>query len=207
MVVFQPLKHYHVKAVDIVVREGCTNITKLEFLGFIQEVRRQAFKTETILSAFKKTGIHPFNPQVILDRISKRAVTPELAPYAGSSPFGTPLTIRKLNRVANRLKDAAEASLELGEPLSEEAVEGIYRFTRGALVQGTELLQTRQDLCRTELATAARKARRVEKNRHLQTGGRLTVADGRNMVKKIEENELQKAQAIIEAHLERQRKG
>ena len=50
VVVFQPLKHYHAKALDIVVREGCTNITKLEFLDFIQEVRRQAFKTETILS-------------------------------------------------------------------------------------------------------------------------------------------------------------
>ena len=90
VVVFQPLKHYHAKAVDIVVREGCTNITKLEFLSFIQEVRRQAFKTETILSAFKKTGIQPFNPRVVLDRIAERAVTPEPAPYAGSSPFGTP---------------------------------------------------------------------------------------------------------------------
>ena len=35
VVVFQPLKYYHVMAVDIAVRDGCTNITKLEFLSFI----------------------------------------------------------------------------------------------------------------------------------------------------------------------------
>ena len=129
------MKHYHVMAVDIVVRDGYTNITKLEFLSFIQDVRRQAFKADTILSAFKKTGIHPFNPQVILDRIAERVVTPEpTRPYSGSSPFGTPLTIRKLNRVARRLKDAVDTSLELGEPLDREVVVGLYRFARGALI-------------------------------------------------------------------------
>jgi len=117
------------------------NITKLEFLSFIQEVYCKAFKTKTILSAFKKTGIHPFNPRVILDRISERAVTPEPAQFDfNSSPFSTPLTIRKLNRVANRLKSAADISLDSEEPLEEEEVDGLYRFIRGALIQGTKLL-------------------------------------------------------------------
>ena len=33
--VFQPLKHYHGKALDLMVRDGVTNITKLEFLSLI----------------------------------------------------------------------------------------------------------------------------------------------------------------------------
>ena len=56
-VVFQPLKHYHAKALNIMVRDGLVNITKLEFLSCIEDVRRQAFKESTILSAFQKTGI------------------------------------------------------------------------------------------------------------------------------------------------------
>ncbi|KAM4066053.1 DDE superfamily endonuclease [Hirsutella rhossiliensis] len=31
VVVFQPLKHYHAKALDVMVRDGLVNITKLEF--------------------------------------------------------------------------------------------------------------------------------------------------------------------------------
>ena len=62
VVVFQPLKHYHAKALDVVVRDGCLQITKSEFLATIELVRRQALKKSTILSAFKRTGIVPWNP-------------------------------------------------------------------------------------------------------------------------------------------------
>lgn len=62
VVVFQPYKHYHAKALDLLIRDGITNITKLEFLGMIQGVRIKAFKDTTIHSAFRKTGIWPFNP-------------------------------------------------------------------------------------------------------------------------------------------------
>ena len=48
VVVFQPLKHYHAQALDFLVRDGITQITKLEFLGFIQQIRKQAFKKPTI---------------------------------------------------------------------------------------------------------------------------------------------------------------
>ncbi|KAF5139507.1 hypothetical protein E5D57_003303 [Metarhizium anisopliae] len=69
VVVFQPLKHYHAKALDVLVRDGCLHITKSEFLATIESVRRQAFKVPTIQSAFRKTGIVPWNPQPILDQI------------------------------------------------------------------------------------------------------------------------------------------
>ena len=57
VVVFQHLKHYHAKELDIMVRDGLTKVTKLEFLSCIGRVRLQAFKQSTILSAFRKTGI------------------------------------------------------------------------------------------------------------------------------------------------------
>ncbi|KAM4058213.1 DDE superfamily endonuclease [Hirsutella rhossiliensis] len=37
VVVFQPLKHYHAKALEVMVRDGLVNITKLEFLSCIQQ--------------------------------------------------------------------------------------------------------------------------------------------------------------------------
>ena len=70
VVVFQPYENYHAKVLNIMVRDGVINITKLEFLGCIQQVRKQAFKRETILSAFRKTGISPLNPQVVLEIVA-----------------------------------------------------------------------------------------------------------------------------------------
>ncbi|KAJ6437104.1 FAD linked oxidase domain-containingprotein [Purpureocillium lavendulum] len=52
VVVFQPLKHYHAKALDLMARDGLINITKIEFLSCIQDVRKEAFKESTIRSAF-----------------------------------------------------------------------------------------------------------------------------------------------------------
>ena len=71
--VFQPLKHYHGKALDLMVRDGVTNITKLEFLSLFQQIRKQAFKRSTIHSAFKKTGIYPLNPQLVIEVLAARA--------------------------------------------------------------------------------------------------------------------------------------
>lgn len=55
--VFQPYKHYHGKALERLVRDGIVGITKLHFVGLIEDVRDNALKTSTILSAFQKTGI------------------------------------------------------------------------------------------------------------------------------------------------------
>lgn len=157
----------------------------------IRDVRKQAFKPSTIISSFSKTGIVPFNPLKVLNRIAARRRspspprTPEHQSGVLSSPFGTPLTYRKVDSVAHNLKKSAEKLIEVHEELSEELeliVEGIDRFTRGALVQAAELIQTRDDLSRTRLADQVRRARRAGKNRQLQSGGVLTMAQGRHIV-------------------------
>ena len=62
VVVFQPLKYYHTKELDLLARDGLTDFTKLDFLSIIKDVRRKAIKKETIINSFKKTGIYPFDP-------------------------------------------------------------------------------------------------------------------------------------------------
>jgi hypothetical protein len=77
------LKYYYIKALNIIIRDSYIAITKLEFLGIIKGIRKEAFKASILIGAFKKTGIIPFNPQVVLCRIEERAtnisdrVTPE----------------------------------------------------------------------------------------------------------------------------------
>lgn len=137
VVVFQPLKHYHAKALDVIVRDGCLQITKSEFLATIELVRRQALEKSTILPAFKKTGIVPWNPQTVLDLLRRlhpvpetEITTPPPNNQVSSSPFNTPYTLRQLNKVATKIDDLQEALGELQPALKSE----MDRFIRGALV-------------------------------------------------------------------------
>ncbi|KAM4061702.1 Tc5 transposase DNA-binding domain-containing protein [Hirsutella rhossiliensis] len=184
--VFQPLKHYHAKAVDLVVRDGCTDITKLEFLDFIQDVRKQAFRQLTIISAFRKTGIVPFNQEVVLAVMKARKArtpTPELDPALLSSPFGTPVTLRQMHKAATQLEDQFT--------IAEECNDGSILLEEDFLVS--------KDLSRTQQAEKTRRLRRAMKNIPLQSGGVLTVAQGRQMAARKAEAEFQKAQRKVDA--------
>jgi hypothetical protein len=198
VVVFQPLKHYHAEALDIIVRDGCANITKIEFLSVIQEVRRKAFKEETILSAFRKSGLVPYNPLVVLRRIQERqerALTPPPPPATElhSSPFSTPVTLRQLNKLASSLQTQVKH-----EDVNPELKRTLDRFVRGALTQGTELLHTMRDLKRTKVAEEITRQRRSQKNQQLKSGGVLTVEHARKIVRQKEDDALGKARKLVE---------
>jgi hypothetical protein len=200
VVVFQPLKHYHAKALDLMVRDGLVNITKVEFLSCIEDVRRKAFKNSTILSAFKKTGIWPFNPQLVLSVLESRQAQytpppPDRPEEPYSSPFRTPLTLRQINKVANKLGNVLEEDNNLDPDFAHD----LDRFIKGSLIAATELVQTKRDLGRTKYAERVQKQRRALKNTPLQSGGVLTVAEGRAMVIQKEEDMLAKAQKLVEA--------
>ncbi|KJZ68702.1 hypothetical protein HIM_11903 [Hirsutella minnesotensis 3608] len=198
VVVFQPLKHYHAKALDLMVRDGLTNITKIEFLSCIQDVRKKAFKESTIRSAFKKIGIWPFYPQPVLDCVRSRMAasktpTPPPPPGPESSPFNTPLTVRQVHKVAW----AIEKGLEDVGNVSPELAHDMSRFIKGSLSNVAELLQTKRDLGRTRYAEKIANRRRAMKNKVLQSGGVLTVQEGRAMVRRREQDELDKAREMI----------
>ena len=195
VVVFQPLKHYHAKALEAMIRDGVTNISKVEFLSLIEGVRIQAFKKRTILSAFAKTGIHPLEPSRVIEQVqareAERTPTPPPANYASSSPFNTPVTLRQMNKVADNLRDA-QFELSPGKGCD------LNRFIRGSLITATELIQVKWDFGRTKMASQITARRRAVKNTPLQTGGVLTVAEGRGMIQKKKENEEAKARVILE---------
>lgn len=174
---------------------------KIEFLSIIERVCKQAFKHSSILLAFKKTGISPFNPQVVLKDVEKRNAkrTPSPPPNNQdgplSSPFQTPLTLQQINQVAYSL----ECVLEDDDTLDPDFAYNLSQFIHGSLVAATELVQTKRDLRRTRLAEATARARRNMQNTPLQSGGVLTVAEGRAMVAQKKEDDLVKARKIVKA--------
>jgi DDE superfamily endonuclease len=71
VVLFQPFKHYHGKAVDYASRTGCGDFNKLEFLAAISSIRQQTFKKHSILSSFRQCGLVPFRPNIVLAKVQE----------------------------------------------------------------------------------------------------------------------------------------
>jgi len=102
VVVFQLYKHYHAEALDATTRTGCCEFNKVEFFSSLESIRSQTFKTSTIRSAFRKMGLIPFNPSMVLDNLPSIQLNHEYfeasktpSPPPESSP-STPKTIRSL---------------------------------------------------------------------------------------------------------------
>jgi len=70
--VFQPYKHHHGEAIDRSVRRGISKFDRLDFLHAFQDFRNQTFKRSTIRHAWRKCGIVPFNPAVVLEPLKER---------------------------------------------------------------------------------------------------------------------------------------
>jgi hypothetical protein len=194
---FQPLKHYPAKALGIMVRDGLVHIGKLAFLSCTGNVRDQAFKDSTIRSALKKTGIRPFNLQPVFEILAARqpkSTPPPPFTVLQSSSFSTPVTLRQMNNVADKVPKVIKEDEDLDPDLRYE----MSRFIRGSLFLATELIQTKRDLGRTKMAEHLAQQRKALKNTPLHSGGVLTVGQGRGMVRQREEDQLAKARKIIE---------
>lgn len=133
---FEPMKHF---------RGRMTKITKVDFLEVIEDIRKEDLKEDILKAAFTKTGIRPLNPEVVLAEVRRKIEprTPPQSPRAAaeepySSPFGTPTTPGKLERVAERILEACEELV--GNPDSKQGYKRAFeRFARGAMIQATEL--------------------------------------------------------------------
>lgn len=210
LVVFQPLKHYHRDAVEVMVRDGLAgSITKMDFFHLIEDIRKKAFKPSTIQHAFKVAGIHPFRPEPIIQELMERIpeTTPppeerntENDPVALSSPFEIPRTHRQIYKVGRsieeRLRDFEDRHGDL-EGFADLA-EDMRAYIRGGEANTAEMIQVKKDLGRTQYAEKLQKARKEQRRQYLQRGGSLMVEEAREMIQKREEDEVAKARRVVE---------
>lgn len=115
MLVFQPLKHWHSEAVNEAVQNGDETFSKVEFLNAFNNFRGKAFKESTIRSAWKKTGLIPYNPALVIDKVREG-----LAPIRDITP--PPPDWIPLDKTPTRVKDMRESMFNqlANAPMPEE---------------------------------------------------------------------------------------
>ena len=64
--VFQPYKAAHGNAIEKAVRTGDPKFNRLTFLAALEEIRTFVFIKGTIRNAWRRCGINPFNPEIVL---------------------------------------------------------------------------------------------------------------------------------------------
>ena len=184
--IFQPAKHYHSEAVNEAVCTGDKSFSKVEFLATFNTFRARAFKSTTILSAWRQTGLIPYNPEIVLEVVRNslpppRQTTPEASAFMPLSE--TPRTIRQIAQTG--------VELMLHPDIPEDLRSSLQKFTCGSVSVARCGLLMEQRLEATVSAENARRSRKMEANKVLQKGGVLYSANARHMNR--ERLELEKA--------------
>ena len=201
---FQQFKHFHSVAIDAATRTGCTDFTKLEFLHALTSIRAETFKQQTILSGFRDTGIFPWNPEVVLNKLLEHRA-PLQSRWHSPPPqlqgaSGIPHTPRALKRQADALEE------ELAPLLNTPYRQKLHLFSLGAQVQSLDGKQAQQELQIIQREKKERLERRNRSRRAVQLGGTLTVKDGRRIIEKQVEDKEKAAKEVLKRWDERQQK-
>lgn len=66
---FGYLQHYYGKAVDTHLRETCTSLNNCTFWSFFVDSGKETYTKSAIQTAFRTTGIFPFDPNKVLTKL------------------------------------------------------------------------------------------------------------------------------------------
>lgn len=167
VVIFQPYKHYHKETVDQATRTGCGDFNKTEFIASLEDIRLKTFKPKTIRSSFRKTGLVPYNPKIVLEKLREYnplPSTPATPTRSAREDPKTPYTVRSMVRSVKRLRELS---------LSPSAKQLLEVFCKGSVVTALTGAQTEKELARTKTAEKGRQARNGNR-RFIQPGGFYT---------------------------------
>ena len=102
--IFSPLATTYSSQIDALMQSsfGFSHITKRSFWPLFKSTWESALTVSNIQSAFAATGIHPFDPQRVLQHI--RTKTPSPPPTTNQSSQKTPGSVRGVRRAIKALK-------------------------------------------------------------------------------------------------------
>ena len=198
---FQPFKHYHTQAIDRVIRLGDVEFGKLQFLAEFQTMRERTFTEATICSAWKKTGLIPFNPEVVLGKIRETQNT------HSSRPTTPPSTLIP-DTILDRTPYSSKEIVDQGKVLQRRILAGkkvnpkyLSRFIKGSIASAHSRQIVEDELKSVQRHASAKAARKKLNGTVAQKGGVITVGDVRASFQAKEESELQKAEAMAQRAL------
>lgn len=179
---FQPLKQAYSDAISTLMRAHITHITKEEFFPALCIARKAAITESNIKGGFRGAGIVPFNPEYVILQLDAKLQTPsppgtsdglEL-PWLPKTPSNPTEALSQTEYIEKRIRNHRSSSpSEIIENLNQ-----ITKSTTQALRKVALLEEENRSLREANNRLSRRK--RVKK-KQLQSGGLLTVEEGKNL--------------------------
>jgi hypothetical protein len=151
---------------------GLTEMSKTEFFAIFQEFSDRTFASNRIQSAFRKTGLVPYNPSIVLDKIkdfggiqeveSEKSSEEEEPAFATPPPppwteFRTPITNTQRRRGSEYIQSRVRSGLPF-TPVVIRVMEKVEKGTDQLVISG----QLAQELLRANNAYAEKRKERKE---------------------------------------------
>lgn len=177
---FGPLKKIHGSQIENKMRLGINHITKEEFLPAFLTAHRQVMTVKTITSGFRATGLIPFDPGRVLDKLSPiiEATPPPRSSQTSWNPQ-TPKTLPQVRRqgqlalTENRKRRRSSAS-SVDKPFQQ-----LLRSFEN-VVHEKALLMAENAALRAE--NQHQKKKRARNTGSIQRGGSMAVDDAQEAI-------------------------
>jgi hypothetical protein len=157
---FAVLKRSYSALVDQQARSGVNHIDKLDFLTAYPHARADAFKINTIQSAFRATGIVPIDAEPVLSKlnIQLRTPTPVPRPSSRSSVYypETPANVKQLIKHKVSTKRLIKYRSDSPPTPTKDQVTQVYKACEAALKNNT-ILREENSRLRSELYKKTKK--------------------------------------------------
>ncbi len=168
------------------------NINKIEFLQALQSIQTTAFRETFIASAFRKTGIVPFNLSNALEKLGENPLLPEPILHSSTPPTltvpSTPST-PSMPTSLQEIHEQADSLLQTATPAPEK----IAPLVKGALAfASTGMLATQQLADQTDGQKERAKRQKATQKTVEQSVGIMTVQDAHAKVALREKEEEKK---------------
>ena len=161
--VFGPLSREYKKQLEVVTRFNVCSVDKVDFLKIIQKAIKEAINTKNMLTAWRETGLVPYNPSSVLQKLTNKqsvlrktdSITTTTNITSSSHPNTpttlqnsheiekTPANIDQINQLIRRIRNDEESDSTPVRALNKLIKGAKYAFADSTLLRITnnELLQ------------------------------------------------------------------
>ena len=190
---FGPLKHAYGDAVMKLARRAVSHVSKVDFLRAFQSAYTKAFSLDNIRASFKGTGLVPFNPDAVLEKLDICLFTPTPPLVDEVWQSQKPQNTRQFEAQHKLIRD----QLHDTSPRVQESIEKLAKGAQAMIHSATLICDELSNLQSTAQEQQQRKSR---KRRYIQEG-HLTVSEARNIGSQefIEEERPRQARRLSES--------
>jgi hypothetical protein len=215
--VFQSLKHNFKKVVRKEIFNGATEVSKADFFSFFQRFHDRTFRNPRIYqSAFRKTGLIPLNPELVLNKMKEytRKQTVESTPppnlddsddssNAFATPpspiqttnwqdWPTPFTMRTRKKGVDYIQSRTEQAILGIQQLSPSVLRvqaKVEKASQTSILRGALSTHRLHDLSAAESIRRQRKEGKEGNSKIVQKYGEIYGRAGRRDIKLDEDEE------------------